>query len=239
MWSALDEPPPDARFPVFLRIADDHAGARTGLLADRAALAAELERQAGLGAALEGWIACEYAAERRPEGCYVKHGAFIVDGVVAPRHLMFGSDWVVKASDLPVTPGAFHEAWLYMVMNPHADVLARVFALAGVEYGRVDYLVTREGRVRVWEINTNPHISSLSAAGDVSRRVIQDAWHRRYEAIMRALDRVVASPAATPTWLERLRWRSLRSRQPYFGVSFVERALWDAIVRTRAAARRR
>jgi hypothetical protein len=43
--------------------------------------------------------------------------------------------------------------------NPHEAWLRRVCELGGVEYGRVDYGML-DGRLQLWEINTNPTIGA-------------------------------------------------------------------------------
>jgi hypothetical protein len=57
----------------------------------------------------------------------------------------------------------------YVETNPHRDQLEKVFELAGIEYGRIDYCVV-DGRVQTFEINTNPTVVQGTAyrAGDMS-----------------------------------------------------------------------
>ena len=43
--------------------------------------------------------------------------------------------------------------------NWSADVLRRVFEIAGIEYGRADWGIVG-GKLQVYEINTNPQISA-------------------------------------------------------------------------------
>ncbi|HET9868920.1 MAG TPA: hypothetical protein VFR02_00270, partial [bacterium] len=152
-WPLSEAPPPDVRFPVFLRVADDHRGARTGLLRDRGELegaAAALRRK---GTDLSGWIGCEYAGTVRPDGLHAKYAAFRVEGDIYPRGILFAARWQVKYPER-FGEGLLTEEWDYGRTNPHADTLRRVFELAGADFGRVDYGLDPEGRVSVWEINT-------------------------------------------------------------------------------------
>jgi hypothetical protein len=45
----------------------------------------------------------------------------------------------------------------FVSQNPHHEQLLKIFELAGVEYGRIDYAI-KDGRVQTWEINLNPTI---------------------------------------------------------------------------------
>lgn len=45
----------------------------------------------------------------------------------------------------------------YFHCNPHQAALLEIFELAHVDYGRCDYALVN-GRIQVWEINTNPII---------------------------------------------------------------------------------
>jgi hypothetical protein len=42
--------------------------------------------------------------------------------------------------------------------RPHDAGVRRIFEKANIEYGRIDYGVCRDGRIVVWEINTNPMV---------------------------------------------------------------------------------
>jgi hypothetical protein len=80
----------------------------------------------------------------------------------------------------------------YLDANPHGDLLMRVFDMANIEYGRIDYTVI-EGRVQIFEINCNPTIigrtsgaalrSETSLRGPAYRKAIG-----RYIEAMEAID---------------------------------------------------
>lgn len=158
-----------ARYPVFIRAEDGYAGPETDLIHDDAQFDAALAELQGQGLPKRGRIAIGFANERSPDGFYRKYGAFNVDGRIVPHDLMFGSSWVVKIrfantgwatnrdedygnSDLGVAEEA-----AYIRTNPHQELLKRAFELAQIDYGRADYGVVN-GRVQVFEINTNPHL---------------------------------------------------------------------------------
>jgi hypothetical protein len=45
----------------------------------------------------------------------------------------------------------------FLESNPHAETLREIFAMAKIDYGRADYSL-RDGKLTIWEINTNPVI---------------------------------------------------------------------------------
>lgn len=54
----------------------------------------------------------------------------------------------------------------YIAENPHDQHIRHAFATARIEYGRIHHAVS-DGRLRVFEINTNPAIGhSLDRTGD-------------------------------------------------------------------------
>lgn len=142
------------RWPVFLHSLGGHEGPMSPLLHNRAALLF--------------WVA--YAFLRRPgrklmveefcdvysSGLYAKYGAFNFGGQIVPRHLFFGKRWSLKDTEYMSDDVAVRYE-NYLRQNPDAAQLENVFTVAGIDYGRVDYAF-RNGRLQVWEINTNPMI---------------------------------------------------------------------------------
>ncbi|HVZ79270.1 MAG TPA: hypothetical protein VHE12_00560 [bacterium] len=208
-WPLWQPPPPDVRFPVFLRVANDHDGARSGLLEGPEALQRRIEELRSQGKDLEGWIACEYAGSQRPDGAYAKYAAFLIGDEVIPRGVLFNSHWQVKEAGL-FEEGLLAEERDHVARNPHADLLRRVFALAGVDYGRVDYGVDAEGRISVWEINTNPQIFSLALTRSSHRRELNRKWVETFGRKMRALNDRVPHRPGTVGILQRAYWAVMR-----------------------------
>ena len=67
----------------------------------------------------------------------------------------------------------------YIEANPHAEVLRRAFDLARIEYGRADYGVV-DGRVEIWEINTNPYVIRPEYTRQEERRPALAAFAERF-----------------------------------------------------------
>lgn len=150
--------PADLRFPVFLRARNDHRGSLTPLLHDHAALADALE-------VVTQWtrpsdlLVCEWLRCTAPfdADLYCKFSAMRIDRHLIPRHVLFARHWQVKHPD-SINPelAAYEREW--METFPERDAVNRVFDLAGVDYGRIDYGFDAEGQMQVFEINTNPMV---------------------------------------------------------------------------------
>jgi hypothetical protein len=232
----------EARLPVFLRLEDEHTGSLTPLLRTPselesavAALPSELDRGRV--------IVVEYCHTADAAGIYRKYSVFKIGPRLLPRHLLFSHDWVDRIPDL-VTDAFVAEEAGFLATHPHAAILARIFELAQIDYGRIDYALL-DGAVQVFEINTNPMITArpgtifaarlpgqtwaaqqLAAAfaGIDSEETGQLARVEIPAAARRGLTRVVArrTVSTASRWLNRGRkgrvWRALTglaTRQPF------------------------
>ncbi len=150
-------PLPKCRFPVFVRTAHGHRGARSPLLHNRRQLALTLCR-ARLH--YKNILIVEYAEVDRPDGIYRKYGAMRFGEHVYPRHLMFSDHWMIKEPDLQDT-AKLEEETRFHDEAPDMDKIKAIFDIAGLNFGRIDYGYV-DGRLAVWEINSNPHIVGRS-----------------------------------------------------------------------------
>ena len=155
VWRLDEERAPDA-FPVFIRREQDALGPESALLHTEAEFRAEVARLRAEGKSLTGRIAVQYLSARDEQGRHRKYGAFRFGDRIVPQHLMVSDSWVVKRdlTDLGVQPS--RRSGTYVVDNPHAEQLLNIFDLAEIDFGRIDYCISN-GRIEVFEINTNPH----------------------------------------------------------------------------------
>jgi hypothetical protein len=142
------------RFPVFLREEGEHSGSLTRLIKNRRQLDEAVVGAMFRGHRLRGLLVVEYCDTSDADGIFRKYSAFMVGGRVVPCHIDCSRGWVVKDTDI-VNDEVMAQERLYMETNPHREWLEETFALAGVDYGRIDYGF-KVGRPQVWEINTNP-----------------------------------------------------------------------------------
>ncbi|MEX1110088.1 MAG: hypothetical protein WEC00_14345 [Dongiaceae bacterium] len=179
------------RFPVFIRSAFDHEGAKTELLADQAALDAELARLRAEPVWPGGKVIVEYEHYADAQGVYRKYAGFRVADRFIPRQILAATQWVVKQPELQ-TPELAAEEAAYLDANPHQDLLMRVFDLANMDYGRIDYTII-DGTVQIFEINSNPTvIGRTSGAALRSEDSLRGPAYRkaigRYIEAMEAID---------------------------------------------------
>jgi hypothetical protein len=167
------EPLPAApRFPVYLRLASRHTGARSPLLHTREQMESAVSDAVERGLEVADLIFVEFLDTADEEHVYRKYGAFVVGERILPKHVAFSSDWMTKRYDLR-GPARLAEELAYLEANPHEERLRELARLAAVRFGRFDYAVL-DGEIQVWEINTNPGI--LSRASEL--RPHQMANHR-------------------------------------------------------------
>jgi hypothetical protein len=143
------------RFPVFVRIEDDHMGPRSDLLYSwqevvqsvaKLILAGFLERQI---------LVVEYVETKGEDGLYRKYGSFRIGSKIVCQHILHSTTWLGKRESTVRTPDLIAISDEFYHQNPHVDLLMPAFERAGIEYGRMDYGFA-DGRLQVWEINDNP-----------------------------------------------------------------------------------
>jgi hypothetical protein len=147
-----------SRFPVFIRTEDGHLGPETGLLPDAASFEVALRDFRQRGLPLHGRIAVGYAASAQSDGKYRRYSAFRIGDRVFGDELFVSDQWAVKDAVALWTAETIAEELEFVRNNPHEDTLRKAFAVAEIDFGRADYAVV-DGRVQVYEINTNPVFS--------------------------------------------------------------------------------
>ena len=180
-----------ARLPAFLRVENDHTGSLTPLLNTRDEVdkaTAALDPRVDRGSV----IAVEYCHTADGSGTFRKYAAVRVGDRTIPRHVLFSPEWVDKHPDVVTDAYAAEEA-AYVATHPHAAALDRIFEIARIDFGRIDYSVL-DGAVQAWEINTNPTITM--PPGDVaeSRLAGQARASRQITEAMDAIDTPTAPP---------------------------------------------
>ncbi|HKP24546.1 MAG TPA: hypothetical protein VJV39_11830 [Dongiaceae bacterium] len=154
VWRLDEERAPTA-YPVFIRREQDALGPESPLLHNENEYRAAVAALQAAGKGLTGRVAVQFLPNADQHGIYRKYGAFCMRGRVVPQHLMTANSWSVKRETRARPEDLTDEEERYARDNPHADHIRRIFALAEIDFGRVDYCVVN-GRVEVFEINTNP-----------------------------------------------------------------------------------
>jgi len=178
------------RFPVFLREIHGHGNPLTGLLETREDAARAVDAAIDGGRPLENLVLIELAAEPIREGLYCKQAAFRIGNAIVPHVAVHDTTWLVKYGrtfDLAIED-VYKEEHAVLEENPFADHLRKVFDIAGIEYGRADFGFY-QGRLQVFEINTNPLVGRvLESHPSATRVATMKLALEKYMAAMRAID---------------------------------------------------
>ncbi len=170
-----------SRYPVFLRTEDGHSGPETGLINDDAAFDAALGDLRARGLPLRGRIAVGFGAKPGADGRFRRHSAYKIGGRVFADELFISREWAVKDKVAEWGGEEAVEELEFVRANPHREALERAFAAGHIDFGRTDYGVV-DGRIQVFEINTNPTFAlrfTTEARAEMRglvRRMIADAF---------------------------------------------------------------
>ena len=201
------------RFPAFIREERRHTGAWS-LLHDRRELDRALTALVARGFRREDLLVIEFCDTSDTSGVFRKYGALKIGDRILPRHMMIGREWMLKSSTKLMTRESALEELAYVRDNPHEAWLRRVFEIARIDYGRVDYAMLGD-MPQLWEINLDPALGAGSRGDDardpdcaqilkerraIAKRAMAEAWH--------ALE--AADPLPSPTTITVAR-RTLRA----------------------------
>lgn len=182
------------RFPLFLRKLQGHREPLSGLLSSRAELDKAIAGAIGQGTPAENLIVVEYAGEPVQPGLYRKLSAFRMGDAIVPHLSVHDRHWLVKyGQPLADIENLYQEEHQMLQSNPHACHLKKVFDLAGIEYGRADYGFY-QGRIQVYEINTNPHVAPACEHPSAIRVASMNLSWKKYLQALHAMD----SPGGWP-----------------------------------------
>ena len=173
--------PRAVRFPVFVRGANNHDGSLTQLLRSPGELRRGLAALRLRGHRLAELLIVEFCDTSDGQGVFRKYSAYCVGKAIVPAHLMAGRNWMMKSETAERTLALVREDQAFIENNPHEAWVREVFALAGIEFGRLDYGIL-EGRPQAWEINLSP---TLGRRPGRPRREMEPAvaevWERSRE----------------------------------------------------------
>jgi hypothetical protein len=175
------------RFPVFIRNEDDHEGSLSELMETPEALFAAIRDIETRGVSRRNKMITEYCDTSDSDGIFRKYSCFCLAGEIIPRHVCFGRHWMLKYPEL-TGPEQTREEMDFVQSNPHERQIREIFALARIDYGRIDYSF-KNGRIQVWEINTNPGLVSFLSAGVSERLPLHEAFLENFTRVMRKIDR--------------------------------------------------
>lgn len=166
----LDDGARPPRFPVFIRPEDDHSGPESDLIHDEIAFEAALRSLRDRGLPLHRRIAVGFSGKPFADGRFRRYSAYIIGGRVFGDELFVSGKWAVKDEVAEWSAEVAAEELAFVRANPHERELQKAFAIGHIDFGRADYGVV-DGRVEVYEINTNPTFALGHRRPDRAERV--------------------------------------------------------------------
>lgn len=146
------------KFPVYFRAREDQATV-PALIPDAATAREAVRLQPHL--VDPGNMVVEYVETRTTDGVFRKYGFMRISDRYIPRHVLFSKSWFLKYPDL-VDKHLVNEEMAFITNAKPPQEIRDAFAIANIEYGRVDYSYDVEGRLQIWEINHNPHLTTTN-----------------------------------------------------------------------------
>jgi hypothetical protein len=176
------------RFPVFLRKIQGHRAPLSDLLETHEATKRAIDAAISAGTPEENLVVIELVAEPVRPGLYRKLSALRIGNAIVPRPPLHDTVWLVKyGRTLDLTEDLHREEYDMLEQNAFEGHLRKVFDVAGVEYGRADFGFF-QGRIQVFEINTNPCIDQVEPDPSAIRIASMKLAWEKYMQALRAID---------------------------------------------------
>jgi GNAT superfamily N-acetyltransferase/glutathione synthase/RimK-type ligase-like ATP-grasp enzyme len=143
-------------FPLLLRAPGFHTGQHFVYVANRDALAT-----AAAGLPGDELLAIQYLDARGPDGMARKYRAMFIDGAVYPLHLAISADWKVHYFTAAMAENSAYRDEERRFLDDMPGVLgsramtalAAIGAALGLDYAGIDFALTPDGSVIVFEAN--------------------------------------------------------------------------------------
>lgn len=173
------------RFPVFIREENEHTGSLTLLLNTPKELELAIHQLVNQGQSPKDKLVVEFCNTVDALGIFRKYSVMVIGSKIIPRHILFSKNWLVKFPQ-PTTEAMRLEEKNYIETNPHAEQLREIFQATRIEYGRVDYALSN-GKIQVWEINTNPMLLTPDWQSHSERLWLSKYFLQQFDSAFTAL----------------------------------------------------
>lgn len=171
------------RYPVFIRWENDHGFPLSDLIYSEGELRRELEHLRQDGCPLRGMIITEYAAQPVEDALYRKFASYCVGGQVIAHHYVHDDQWNVKYGKAGIaSDAAYQNEYRFVVENHYEEELRKVFKIADIDYGRVDFGLV-DGQIQVYEINTNPMVPAGKSKVAIRQKTLELARDNLFSAL--------------------------------------------------------
>jgi hypothetical protein len=189
------------RFPLLLRTPGFHTGRHFHYVNDRDALAQTVADLPG-----DDLLLIEYCDARGLDGMARKYRAMFIDGALYPWHLAIADDWKVHyfTAAMAANPAHREEERRFLddmpgVLGPRAmTALGAIGAILGLDYAGIDFALTQDGSVLIFEANAAMVISppGPEPIWDYRRGAAADALAAAARLLSRQIDRPQFGPSA-------------------------------------------
>lgn len=173
------------RYPVFIRTASEHDGPMSDLLMNEAELDDALHKYYKDNICREDLMIVEFCDTADSQGIYRKYSVFRLGNRLIARHQLTSKSWMVKYPDL-VDSKYLEEEMAFLDEHHHHDEVMKVFELAQIDYGRIDYSI-QQSKLRIWEINTNPMISPTEDNDAKARWPVHEKFSETFHQAVKEL----------------------------------------------------
>ena len=184
------------QFPVFLRTIAAHRGVLSDLCHSRKELNEAMRRSLRDGHPLSDLVIVQFASDQVGD-IFRRFSAYRIGDKIIMSPTVNQLDWVAKfGSRNSATDEQYEIERREMENFPDEDFVRRVFDIAKIEFGRVDYGLWK-GRKQVYEINTNPTFTNPADAvhPNPTRQASQE---RAFELILEALEALATVEPGPP-----------------------------------------
>lgn len=185
----LDDPETIDRvgFPCFIRKENGHEidPQTSVIIRNRDQLRSAVAAITARGEPLYGKIVVEFEDVRDARGYFIKYSYMRVGEDFFPVHRIAALNWIAKYSEaalLDADPSIAEAEQAFIDEAPWKDEIARIYNVAGVDYGRIDFGLRADGKPHIFEINTNPNLPPASSVHPARRPAVIGVRKRLFEA---------------------------------------------------------
>jgi hypothetical protein len=190
------------RYPVFIRRASGTTRLAPSLIGDADALNSALNAIPTSCDHRPDLMIVELGNAMGEDGYYRKYGAYRVGDRIYPQHVVLDRDWFAKFPTYRGNSAQKRAQSDYFDGRPDVDALMKIFTLARIEYGRMDYCIV-DGGIEVFEINTNPSV--LNNPPTRFDRFDYSLWANRHADALLSLDCATVEENLAPAWAQAIR----------------------------------
>lgn len=151
----IDDVPQDIKYPAFTKREFDHTDRTIQLVNSNEELRRAIRRLTFRERCRRReMMLLEYCDVSDSQGRFQKFSVMRIGDHYIPKHIHTSTNWITKHSDV-LNESIDQEEYDFIQSATAPRDVERAFEIAGLDYGRIDYGL-KDGKVQVWEINSNP-----------------------------------------------------------------------------------